>query len=382
MQPVTVLFSLTALVGSVVYAATQPPRQPPAEALAACASKAVGTQCSVQLPDRTLQGSCQQVPSGQTACVPQGMPPMNGGNGTMQPPANNGAGMGGDMGGGMGGGLHSHTINQSSGKVTLIPATQDPITNSTITVTTSGNQRVIVANGISKHRTGKFPNAGNPNSISVQSYTFKIPLNPKLTGQIKNIGLNNFGIAVNGVTFDPTAAETYKGDRTWTYEAMSGAIPLGVDANHAHVQPTGAYHYHAKPTLLLQSLGVSASKHSPLVGWAADGFPIYALYGYQANSKQVIPVSSSYRLKQGQRPKGGTNPGGTYDGTFLNDYEYVQGAGNLDECNGRMTSTPEFPQGTYAYFITNEYPMIPRCFKGSPSSDFMHRLPGMRPNGG
>lgn len=375
MQPATVVLSLTALVGSVVYAATQPPRQPPAEALAACASKAVGTQCTVQLPDRTLQGSCQSIPSGQTACVPQGMPPMNGNMGNGAPPMNNGAG-------GMGAGMHSHTINQSSGKVALVPATQNPITTPTISVTESGNQRVIVANGIAKHRTGAFPNSGNPNSISVQSYTFKVPLKPKLTGQIKNLGLNNFGIAVNGVTFDPTAAETYKGDRTWTYEPLSGAIALGVDVNHAHVQPNGAYHYHAKPTLLLQSLGVSASKHSPLVGWAADGFPIYALYGYQDQSKKVIPVSSSYRLKQGKRPTGGTNPAGTYDGTFLNDYAYVKGAGNLDECNGRMAVTPEFPEGTYAYFITNEYPMIPRCFKGTPSGDFMHRLPGMRPNGG
>lgn len=374
------LLSLSTLVVGAVYAANQPPRQPPAEALAACASKAVGTQCSVQLPDRTLQGSCQQVPSGQTACVPQGMmPPMNGGmgNGNMPPPMD--GGMSGNPS--PNGGIHASTITQSSGKLALVPATQNPITSSQITVSTSGNQRIITANGISKHKTGAYPNANNPNTISAQSYTFRVPLNPKLTGSIKQLGLNNFGVAVNGITFDPTAAETYKGNRDWFYEPLSGAINLGVDVNHAHAQPNGAYHYHGKPTLLLQSLGVNATKHSPLVGWAADGFPIYALYGYKDNAKQVVPVRSSYRLKQGSRPTGGTNPGGTYDGTFLNDYEYVKGAGNLDECNGRMTSTPEFPQGTYAYFITNEYPMIPRCFKGSPSSDFMHRLPGMRANG-
>lgn len=80
------------------------------------------------------------------------------------------------------------------------------------------------------------------------------------------------------------------------------------------------------------------------------------------------------RLPIGRQPTAGC--------TFLKNYEYVQGVGNLDECNGRMVVMPEFPAGTDAYFITNEYPMISRCFKGTPSSDFMHRLLGMRPNGG
>ena len=53
--------------------------------------------------------------------------------------------------------------------------------------------------------------------------------------------MQDFGIAVNGVPFDPGAAEFYLGDRQsgWQYEALSGAVPLGIDENYAHVQPTG-----------------------------------------------------------------------------------------------------------------------------------------------
>jgi hypothetical protein len=39
----------------------------------------------------------------------------------------------------------------------------------------------------------------------------------------------------------------------------------------------------------------------------------------------------------------------------------------LDECNGRFTVTPEFPNGTYAYFLTRDWPVIPRAFRGKPT---------------
>lgn len=65
----------------------------------------------------------------------------------------------------------------------------------------------------------------------------------------------------------------------WNYEA------LGLDENHAHVQPTGKYHYHGKPTGSLKDVGMSPDKHSPLVGWAFDGSPIYALYGYSGSAQ-------------------------------------------------------------------------------------------------
>ena len=93
------------------------------------------------------------------------------------------------------------------------------------------------------------------------------------------------------------------------------------------------------------------------------------LYGY-ADAKDsesgIKKLSSSYRLKKGNRPAPPNGPGGKYDGTFSKDYEYVKGSGDLDQCNGRFTVTKEFPKGTYAYFLTGNWPVIPRYFKAEP----------------
>ncbi|MEM9704381.1 MAG: YHYH protein, partial [Planctomycetota bacterium] len=139
--------------------------------------------------------------------------------------------------------------------------------------------------------------------------------------------------------------------------------------------------YHGLPTGLLKNLGWKAGEHSPLIGWAADGFPIYAKTGFTNADDASSPIQelkSSYRLKKGRRPGGAGQPGGTYDGTFTQDYEYVDGVSDLDECNGRHCVTPEFPDGTYAYFLTDDWPVVPRKFRGEPSEDFLKGPPGGR----
>ena len=241
-----------------------------------------------------------------------------------------------------------------------------------VKISVSGNTRTIKSNGIPSHKVGNFPNSGNPNAIKSQNYTFTVPANPR-KGSATTLGLQlAFGVGVNGVPFDPGAAEFWQGQRNsgWQYEALSGAVTLGVDANYAHVQPNGAYHYHGLPVGLMQNLGWSSSKASPLIGWAADGFPIYAMTAELGGKVKLM--QSSYRLKSGNRP-GGSQPGGRYDGTFIQDYVYVAGADDLDECNGATVVTDEFPNGTYAYFLTQTYPVIPRCHMGTPDSSFRKR---------
>jgi len=51
-------------------------------------------------------------------------------------------------------------------------------------------------------------------------------------------------------------------------------------------------------------------------------------------------------------------------GTFLQDWKYVAGSGDLDECNGQVGVTPEFPQGIYHYYATDSYSYLQRCVKG------------------
>lgn len=278
--------------------------------------------------------------------------------------------------------MRSHRVTEK-GTLNRLSATDSPPTESEVTITIDGDDRVIVSNGIPNHNTGRFPNRGNPNRITVQRHEYRVPASPKAADQTTPIR-GEFGIAVNGVPFDPGAAEFYDGEPGWQYEPLSGAINLGIDMSHAHVQPTGKYHYHGLPTGLIDSVKVKAGSHSPLIGWAADGFPIYAVFGYSdpkdAASKSQ-KLTSSYRLKKGDRP-GGNAPGGKYDGTFVRDYEYVAGAGDLDECNGRFTVTPEFPDGTYAYFMTEQWPVVPRNYRGTPSADFRHGPGGGNGPGG
>lgn len=239
--------------------------------------------------------------------------------------------------------------------------------------------RYIEADGIPLHETGQFPNAGNPNRIREQKYRFRVPASPKISGHITYLRLSPFGVAVNGVPFDPGAAEFWNNDRNsgWQYEALSGAVELGVDRNNAHVQPNGAYHYHGLPTGLIERL---ADHGTPLlIGYAADGFPVYAPMGYREADNAASGLTrlrSSYRIKSGMRNGG---PGGTYDGSFVQDYEYVRGSGDLDQCNGRIGVTPEYPNGTYYYVVTNQFPFIPRCLKGTPDSSFAR---GPRAEGG
>ena len=153
-------------------------------------------------------------------------------------------------------------------------AQDHPLWSSEVTIYTQGEWRYVIANGIPNHVTGAFPNPNNPNAISPQSYRFQVAARPQVANQITANPLGAFGVAVNGVVFDPGAAEFWRGDRTWQYEALSGQINLGLDANNAHVQPTGAYHYHGLPIGLLANLG--DGRRMLLLGYAADGFPIYA----------------------------------------------------------------------------------------------------------
>jgi hypothetical protein len=247
-------------------------------------------------------------------------------------------------------------------------------TGNSVVMTTDGTYRYLVANGIPDHATGSFPNAGNPNSISAQDYTVTLPAWPQVSGTItwlrtpfsSEFGISKSGYGINGVPLDVTTAEFWNNETggTWNYEAITGGLNLGIDASNAHVQPNGAYHYHGMPTGLVDAIGKGTAM--TLVAWAADGFPIYARYGYADPldaTSAVVQLTASYEVKSGTRPSG---PGGTYDGTFTKDWEYVADSGDLDECNGRFGVTPEFPLGIYHYYITADYPFIQRCVKGTP----------------
>lgn len=250
---------------------------------------------------------------------------------------------------------------------------------SQVNISIKGNYRYITSNGIPSNH-GKFPNPGNPNAISAQFYQFRVPLFPVMTQQTLAVTRDeNTGVALNGIPFDPLSKEFWENGHqvhepslaSWNYEAMHDTKQLGLDHNNAHVQPNGAYHYHGLPKALYKQLsnGKTPPDQMILLGYAADGFPMYGLYGYSNDSSsQLKLLIPSFQLKTGARPKGA--PPGNYDGTFVEDYEYIAKSGDLDQCNGRYGITPEYPKGTYYYVITGTYPYLPRCFRGMPDPSF------------
>ena len=245
--------------------------------------------------------------------------------------------------------------------------------------------RFITSNGIPDHPTGQFPNRGNPNVIAPQVYHFRVPLQPQPQPATQTARGLLFGVAVNGIVFDPGTAELWNNSFAWHYEALTGFLAsrgsLGADENFAHVQPNGAYHYHGLPMGLLKKRDYTHKM--ALIGWAADGYPIYGPYAHSNPADANSPLKflkPSYRLRSGNRP-GGDGPGGAYDGSFQQDYQYVKGVGDLDEYNGRVGVTPEFPRGTFYYVLTDTFPFVPRQLKGTPDSSFRKEGPGGGPGG-
>ncbi len=238
-----------------------------------------------------------------------------------------------------------------------------------VDITVSGTECVITTNSIPNHDFND-SSAAFATQVSEVAAEFKIPINPMFAAAPTAIALTtDNGVLLNGVKVDLLAAGCFGvGDgkigcndmsQAWRYDPMSPLTQFGTDSHNAHTQPDGTYHYHGNPQALFDTSGTIAS---PVVGFAADGFPIFGSFIEDGGS--IREVTSSFQLKAGNRPSGANDPGGSYDGTYVDDYEYVAGSGDLDECNGMMR------QGVYGYYVVNSYPWVLACYQGTPNSSF------------
>lgn len=231
-------------------------------------------------------------------------------------------------------------------------------TDNEVEMTLTETQRCFASNGLPDHQTGEFPRRGNPNAIRPKNILLCVPAIPQISDAITPIR-GTMGVAVNGVLFRPNTAgfwdpdarrgHSRDGHRDWSLDIHGAPGRLGLDFNNAHVGRGGLYHYHGISPSLLET---SASS---LIGYAGDGFEIH----YVSDA-----VASGWQLKVGERPAPPAGPGGTYDGTYNEDYIFVGGDDRLDECNGGQLN------GQYVYFVTDTYPFVSRCLKGRVSDDF------------
>ncbi len=249
-----------------------------------------------------------------------------------------------------------------------------------VSLTNEGTTCTITANSIPNH---DFNDGGSfATEVAEVDITHTIPRNPSAAGGATALSLQvDNGIFLNGVKLDLLAAACYgvggevlgqerigcmQTDTPWRYDPV--AAGFGVDTNSAHVQPTGAYHYHADPGAMYDTTGAAASG---VIGFAADGFPIFG--PWISDGGTVRRVLSGYALKAGDRVSQageGAFPGGAYDGTYIDDYVWDEANGDLDACNG-MTA-----DGVYGYYLTAGYPYVMACFMGAPDASFSKGPPG------
>jgi len=215
------------------------------------------------------------------------------------------------------------------------------------------------------------PWTGNPNIPSNQNFVFKITRNPTPnTGALTAVSLGQIGVWKNGVTmYNALDAQSYNNQGVWLQNAYHFEL-VSFDNCLGHPDQSGQYHHHVSPTCLYDQ--TDSMHHSPLIGYAFDGYPVYGAYAYSnTNGTGAIKrMASSFQLRnitdRTTLPNGTTASsagpaiGTQYPlGSYIQDYVFVQGSGDLDSNNGRFCITPEYPQGTYAYFVTIDASLKP-----------------------
>ncbi|MBI5858214.1 MAG: YHYH protein [Sphingobacteriales bacterium] len=214
----------------------------------------------------------------------------------------------------------SLTVNASGGGPTL-PAVYNKIYGAT-SITFDGTWVTIKCNALPDHKSHYYPVGNplrevfsgttfsgvtfmaNPNTISTQNITLKIPVAPAVAATHAATPMGVIGVGLNGV---PLFNQYAAGGSPLTGEITS------FDQWWGHPQQTGMYHYHVEPLYLTT---VKASKWA-LMGFLLDGFPVY-----------------------GPKEENNTDPTG------------------LDAYHGHTHATIDFPSGIYHYHFTATAPYL------------------------
>lgn len=271
----------------------------------------------------------------------------------------------------------------------------DTYTANVQSVQYSSNFVYATTQGIPSYVVGPYLD-GNINQAGNQNAIFKFPLNPvQNTGTAVSTPMGNIGVFINGVAmFNCSDGVSWKnstssfaggplvgaGDGVWNRDAIVYE-KAGFDCSKGHPAGTN-YHHHQNPSAFDLDLNVisticnlydadglyaiDSTVHSPLIGFAYDGFPVYGAYAYKNTDGTggIVRMKSSWTLRNitvrntlytGASVTAGPNVSTTYPlGSFKEDYGFTAPTAPdyLDIHNGRFCKTPEYPNGIYCYFAT------------------------------
>lgn len=201
-----------------------------------------------------------------------------------------------------------------------------------VTASCSGGTLTVTSNGM----IGYAFVAKTPNALREQAYTWKVTTSPKVAAsatsiksQLGTVAFTVTGIPIFGPMEGPVPQQEAFGDPVYNNI---------LDTCKGHTGYNGDYHYHA--ILAMNSCYLDET----IIGYANDGFPIYSNPGYA--------YTSGYKMT------------GNPKSNSWNAYTYQSGGANtLDECNGRTDEN-----GNYRYYITDAFPYVIGCYKGTPTT--------------
>lgn len=232
----------------------------------------------------------------------------------------------------------------------------------------------VRANILASYTMGPWP--GDPFVVNGQDNSYIFPRNPAYpSSSHPSVPVGMLGLAVNGVALytdgDSQSYNSTLGVNTMTGQGIWNTIAwkahlTEMDAGNAHPDPNSTYHHHHNPIMLASVTNSTA--HSPIVGYAFDGNPIYGPFGYSVATSSTSPIkrmTSSWSLRSistrtalytgSVTSSPGPSVSTTFPlGTYIEDYGYTANSGDLDYYNGRYCVTPEYPNGTYAYFLNTD----------------------------
>jgi hypothetical protein len=235
-----------------------------------------------------------------------------------------------------------------------------------VSVSVSSTEMNVNSNGIPNH---DWVSAFGPGDV--QSHTWSIPLNPTNDTTGGHTSTNcpaangqwecaadrgQVAVAANGVPiFGPEEGPGGDAVALDFFYFTEDRQPIDLGYCGAHAGPTGVhYHWDAMCQYWEPETGetmqdydwslIDSTKHSPIIGWSFDGYPIYGMYTWD-DAGAVKGMKSSYEVER-------TSESGDQGYNGIDDWNYVSGSGDLDQCNGRYGPTPEYPEGTYYYVST------------------------------